>query len=254
MRRRIAFVICLFSFLALGAAGSLGAETLRIGVFLHPPIVMQKTPDGPPYGPGVEYAKAVALALGYEPKIELLPIARLLSYIANGSLDMALELAMNDDRKAFVYYPDEPCFITHTALTVRADNPLKAISSVKDISGMRIGYLLGAYTGSFFAGVSDVTFDYVSGENSIAQNLSKLLAGRIDAILDQNEYSSIAEARRQGMAQKIRVLPLPGNAVKGYVVFSRAGPNADALLRAYNALNGTPALPNETSLVLESLK
>lgn len=254
MRRRISLGICLFSFLAFGAPVFLGAETLRIGVFLHAPVVMQQASDGAPYGPGVEYAKAVAVALGYEPKIELLPIARILSYLANGNLDMALEFAMNDERKSFVYYPDAPCYVTHTALTVRADHPLREILSVKDVSGMRIGYLLGAYTGTFFTGVSDVTFDYVAGDAWIAQNLSKLLTGRIDAILDQNEYSCLAEARKQGTDQRIRVLLLPGNAVKGYVLFSRARPNAEALLRAYNALNGTPALPDENALVLESLK
>lgn len=245
MRRYLALLLCLIPLCAACA------ETLRIGVFLHSPVVMQKTPDGEPYGAGVEYAKAVARALGYEPKVELLPIARILSYLASGELDMALEFALNEERKSIVFYPDKPCYITHPSLTVRADHPLRSIGSIKDIAGMRIGYLLGAYSGSFFAGTTDVTFDYVAGDTWIAQNLAKLLAGRIDAILDQNEFSCRAEARRQGVEAKIRVVLLPGNDVNGYVLFSRARPNAEALLLAYNALNGTPALKDENAILLE---
>lgn len=248
MRRTVACVLFLCS------ACVLSAETLRIGVFLHTPVVMQQSASGEPYGPGVDYAKAVARALGYEPRIELLPIARIMSYLASGELDAALELAMNEERKAIVLYPDEPCYVTRPTLTVRADRPLQSISSVKDVSGMRIGYLLGAYTGTFFAGASDVTFDFVTGDNWIAQNLAKLLAGRIDAILDQNEYSCRFEARRQGNESRIKVLPLPGNDVKGYVVFSRAKKNAEALVRAYNAVNGTEALPSENALILEYIE
>lgn len=236
------------------AMGSAFAETLRVGVFLHSPVVMQKPPNGEPYGPGVEYAKTVVRALGYEAKIELLPVSRILSYLSNGDLDMALEFAMNDERTAFALYPDKPCYVTHQALTVRSESPLKSISSVKDLSGMRIGYLLGAYPGSFFEGASDVTFDCVAGDTWIAQNLSKLLMGRVDAVLDQNEYSCLAEARLQGAEKRIRVIPLTGRDVNGYVVFSRARANAAELLRSYNALNGTSALADVNSLVLESLK
>jgi ABC-type amino acid transport substrate-binding protein len=229
------------------------AEPLRIGVFLHAPVVMQKTPGGEPYGPGIEYAKAVARALGYEPKIELLPLSRIFPTLQAGGLDISLELGINEKRKAFILYPEKPCFITHQSLTVRAASPVTAIGSVGDVRGMRIGYLLGAYTGTFFARATGVTFDSVAGDSWIAQNLAKLLSYRIDAILDQNEFSCLAEARRQGLEKKIRVIPLPGDSVKGYVIFSRKNPNAPALVRAYNALNGTPALPNENAMIVEYL-
>jgi ABC-type amino acid transport substrate-binding protein len=215
---------------------------------------MQKTPDGEPFGPGVDYAKAVARALGYEPKIMLLPIARILSYLANGELDISPEFAMNEERKSFLLYPEKPCYITHPSLTVRADYPLTAIASIKDIEGMRIGYLLGAYTGSFFTGATGITFDYVAGDTWIVQNLGKLLSHRIDAILDQNEYSCLAEARRQNLGNKVRVILLPGKDVKGYVVISRKSANAEALLRSYNTLNGTPGLRDLNTMILEYLE
>lgn len=247
MRLGIALLLCLACICVTYA------EKLKIGVFIHSPYVMQKTPGSEPYGPGVDYARAVARALGYEPDIRPLPIARIIANLENGSLDMSLELGMTEERKKFLFYPASPCLVSHPALTVKADNTLTAIASAKDLTGMRVGYILGGYTGSFFNGEKNISFEYVSGDAWIAQNLSKLMAGRIDAILDQNEYSCLAEARQRGIENQIKVLLLPGAPVKSYVVFSRAAPHAERLLRAYNALDAS-SVPNENALVLKYLE
>ncbi len=246
MRRGIALLLC------LACACMADAEKLRIGVFIHSPIVMQKEPGSEPYGPGVDYAKAIARALGYEPDIQLLPIGRMLANLRDGSLDIGLELGMLEERKAFLLYPDAPCLTTRPSLTVRADNPLMAVASAKDLAGMRVGYLLGGYSGSFFAGTKNVEFEYVSGDSWVAQNLAKLLAGRIDAVLDQNEYSCLAEARRKGVESKIKVLPLPVVPVKGYVVFSRAAPGIEKILSEYNK-KATSSIPDENALIRKYL-
>ncbi len=234
--------------LCIALSGRLAADSLRIGVFLHSPLVMRDSPDGDPYGPGVDYAKAVARALGYEAKLVVLPVARILSYLSSGELDMSLEFGMTERRKVFLLYPDDPCLVTQPSLTVRADHRLSSITSVKDISGMRIGYILDAFPGDFFVGAKDVHFDYAPGNSWIAQNLGKLLAGRIDAILDQNEFSCLEEARRQGVEGRVRVLVLPVEGFKSYVVFSRASPKGERLLREYNALAKTPDLDENEML------
>lgn len=248
MRRYIALLLLLVS------SGLMGAETLRIGVFIHSPVVMQDAPGREPYGPGIDYAKAVARALGYEPKIELHPIARILSYLEKGSIDMSLEFGINEERKAFFFFADKPCYLYNASLTVLADHPLDSLSSNADIAGMKIGYILGAYQGVFFDGAKDVTFDYATGDYWIPQNLGKLLARRIDAILDQNEYSCLFEARKQGIEDKIKVLTIPGGGFQGYVVFSRSSPKAEALLRAYNAMNASAARIDENALINEYLE
>jgi ABC-type amino acid transport substrate-binding protein len=235
-------LLCVFG------VGMAEAEKVRIGVFLHSPIVMQNAPDEEPYGPGVDYAKAVARALGYEPVLSLLPVARILSYLRSGELDMSLEFGMIEERKSYLLYPDTHCLVTQPALTVLADNPLASISSVRDVAGLRIGYILGAYPGHFFDDAKDVFFDHAPGTAWIAQNIGKLLAGRIDAILDQNEFSCLEEARRQGVEDRVKVLTLPVEGFRSYVVFSRASPKGERLLRAYNALEKTGDLDENALL------
>lgn len=96
-------------------------------------------------------------------------------------------------------------------------------------------------------------FENVAGDAWTAQNLGKLLAGRIDGVLDQNEYSCREEARRQGQENRIRVLPLPVDRVRSYVVFSRASPKGARLLREFNALEITPEL-DENIMILKFLE
>jgi ABC-type amino acid transport substrate-binding protein len=248
IRRNIIFLLLLFG------ASILGAETLRIGVFIHSPVVMQDAPGREPYGPGIDYAKAVARALGYEPKFELHPIARVLSYLEKGSIDMSLEFGIIEERKSFLFFADKPCYLNNASLTILAENPLNSLSSNADIAGMRIGYILGAYQGVFFEGAKGVTFDYATGDYWIPQNLGKLLARRIDAILDQNMYSCLFEARKQGVENKIKVLKIPGGGFEGYVVFSRAAPKGESLLRAYNAMNASAARIDENALIREYIE
>lgn len=240
------------SFLCLLLTCALHAESLRIGVFSHYPIVMLNDTDGSPYGPGVDYAEAVARALGYEPDVRAFPFSRLISYLETGDLDMAIGLAMLEERKAFLLYTDEPSIVYHPSITVRANHPLDSISSVNDLAGMKIGYLLGAYPGSFFKDAKGLDFDLIAGEGWIEQNLGKLLLGRIDAILDQNDYSCIATARRKKVEGEIKVLRLPGEGIKSYVVFSKASPKGMSLLRAFNALDKSTA-PNERDYIESSM-
>jgi ABC-type amino acid transport substrate-binding protein len=239
-------------FLCLALTHAIHAETVRIGVFTHYPIVMQNPADGRPDGPGVEYAKAVARALGYEPETRLLPVSRIISYLKNGELDMAIGFGMTEERKAYLLYADEPSIVYHPSITVLSGHRLGEISSVNDLAGMKIGYLLGAYTGSFFKGAQAVEFDLISGDRWIEQNLGKLLLGRIDGILDQNDYSCIAAARRKGVEDKVKVLRLPVEGVKSYVVFSKASPKGTRLLRAFNELDKSAA-PNQRDFIEGSL-
>lgn len=239
-------------FLFLVLTHAIHAETVRIGVFTHYPIVMQNATDGQPYGPGVEYAKAVARALGYEPEVRSLPVSRIISYLKTGELDMAIGLGITEERKAFLHYADEPSIVYHPSITVLSEHRLEAITSVNDLAGMKIGYLLGAYPGSFFKDTRVVEFDLISGDRWIDQNLGKLLLGRIDGILDQNDYSCVAAARRMGVEDRVKVLRLPVEGVKTYIAFSKASPKGTRLLRSFNALDKSSA-PNQKNFIEGSL-
>ncbi len=149
----------------------------------------------------------------------------------------------------FLYYPDKPSLVFKPALTVRAGSRLTMVSSVEDIAGLRIGYLAGASPGPFFENAKNIRFELISGDTWVRQILGMLIAGRVDAGLDQNAYSYRAEAKRQGQEKLIRVIELPGNGTGFYVVFSKKSPKAPEWLRQYNALNEKGLLDEERMVI-----
>lgn len=234
------------------ACSLLVAEEVKIGVFVHPPHVYEDDKTKEAYGPSIEYIKAIILDMGYTPVILLLPFQRILAYLQSGEIDITLEIAKTPDRETFLYYPTEPTYIMVPSLTFLTTNKLKKITSISDIEGMTIGYLSGADAGPFFESSTSIKFDTVSGKNWIKQNLAKLLSGRIDAALDQNAHSYIAEAKLQGLAHLIKTIPLPGKGIGAYVVFSKKSPKGATLLEKYNMLMKTGKY-NEQKLIDEYL-
>lgn len=214
----------------------LNAQELRVGLFYHEPNVWVDERDGTPRGPTVEYVEKVLSHLGYKAVVYVLPMARMLRMLEDGSLDLAADLSKTPQREAFLWYPDSPSLLLRTSLSVRASSALVTVSSVRQLEGLTIGYLADASPGAFFADARGIRFDVVSGNDWVRQNYRKLLSGRIDAALDQNPWSYQVEAIRRGEGGRIRTIELEGPTTGYYLVFSRKSPYAKRLLEAFNEL------------------
>lgn len=212
------------------------AQEITVGVFIHPPHVYLDADSKKPYGPAIDYISNVIADMGYSPTIVLLPLTRILIALRTGEVDVSLELLKSSDREEYLYYPEQPSYTMVPSLTVLATNPLTEIRSIDDVRGMKIGYLSGAITTSFFANATGIRFESVSGDTWIQQNLAKLLTRRIDAALDNNAYSYLEEARKTGVTDKIRTLSLPEKGTNYYVVFSKTSKRGADLLEKYNSL------------------
>jgi ABC-type amino acid transport substrate-binding protein len=139
-----------------------------------------------------------------------------------------------EDRETFLFYPAHPTYTMVQSLTVLSTNKLNEIQSINDLDNTKIGYLFGANIGPFLSSSSAIQFEFVSGDDWIQKNLAKLLSGRIDAALDNNAYSYLAEAKKQGVDDKIKTIPLPGKGTEFYVVFSKKSSRGFELVQKYN--------------------
>jgi polar amino acid transport system substrate-binding protein len=212
------------------------AQEVSIGVFVHAPHVYKNEKNDEVYGSAVDYIAKIVKSMGYKPKFHLLPLPRILLYLKTGKLDMTLEIIKTPEREEYLYYSDKPTYIMVPSLTFLATNNLNEINSVTDLGKIKIGYLKGAITSSFFKDAVNIEFDSVSGDDWIKQNLAKLLAGRIDAAMDNNAYSYWEEARKQRVAHKIKIINIPGERTNYYVVFSKASSKGHDLFTKYNSL------------------
>lgn len=231
---------------------SMEGQEVTVGVFIHAPHVF-KNISNEPYGPAVEYIKNMVTAMGYKPNIQLLPLSRILSYLKSGNIDISLELLKTEDREEFLFYPAHPTYTMVQSVTVLSTNKLHEIKSINDLNNMKVGYLFGANIGSFLASSSSIQFELVSGDDWIQKNLAKLLSGRIDAALDNNAYSYLAEAKKQGVDDRIKTLPLPGQGTEFYVVFSKKSSRGFELVNKYNDIV-QKGLFNEQIMIEEFLE
>jgi polar amino acid transport system substrate-binding protein len=224
--------ICWFSFLFTLCF----AENVSVGVFIHYPNVYQSPDTKEIKGAGVDYITTVLNNMGYTPVFTVLPFARLISALQTSDIDLSFELIKTPEREQFLYYPEKPALTFKPTLTVLSNNRLEAITSINDLKGMKIGYLLNSAIPKFLDAPDMVTFENLGGEDWVQKNLEKLFAGRIDAALDQNPYSFPAAAKLSGKMDKVRTLFIPGTGANAYVVFSRKSKNGSMLLEKYNSL------------------
>jgi len=152
---------------------------------------------------------------------------------------VTLEIAKTEERETYLLYAKKPAYRMVKSLTFLATNPINEIRTIDDLAGMRIGYLLGANLGTFLESSNSIQVEYVGGDDWVRLNLAKLLSGRIDAALDNNAYSYLAEAKRQGVMGTIKTLPLPGEVSDYYVAFSKKSARGAELVRKYDELMET---------------
>lgn len=233
---------------------SIPAADAKVGVFVHAPLVQQASKTAEPTGPTIDYIKAVILEMGYRPVILVLPYQRVMAGLKSGDIDITLEIGKNAERETFLYFSEKPIHIMKPSLTFLASNKLTIIRSINDLRGMKIGYLIGAMKSHFFDDAPpDIKFELINGDTWVRQNLEKLLAGRIDAAFDQNAVSYLDEAKKLGVAEMVKTLPLPGAGTKGYVVFSKKSPNGKILLDAFNKVAATGKF-DETRFIDDYMK
>lgn len=229
------------------------AADAKVAIFVHAPLAQLDSATGKPYGPTIDFMNAVMKEMGVTPTYVIMPIPRILNELQAGTIDITLEIGKTPEREAFLYYPEKYAYVMKPALTFKADSPTSAIKSIADVKGMRIGYLSGAAVPKFFEGSTDVKFELVSGDAWIRQNLDKVLAGRIDAGLDQNAVSYMAEAKKAGQGALVKTIVLPGSGTEAFVVFSKKSPNGKTLLDAFNKAMATGKF-DESKMIDDYLK
>lgn len=218
--------------LIIGSLAS--AAEVKVGVFLHFPNVYQDAVTKELKGAAIVYLKSVMKDMGYTPVFVVLPISRIFASLQTGEIDMAGEFMKTPEREVFAWYPDYPATILQPSLFFLTENKLTKIATINDLKGMTIGYIPNSPIPPFLNDPSIVKFDLIGSENWLAQNYQKLLAGRVDAVMDQNPYSFFAEAKKSGNQDKIKVLLLPVEGTNAYMLFSKKSALGKDLVAAYN--------------------
>lgn len=180
----LVFVLIFFA-AAPEARAAKGEPIITIAADVWCPINCAPGSDKP--GVGIELAKRVFEPQGYSVRYIVLPWGRALEKAEKGEVDAVV--GVNHRESDTLIFPRRSVFAISDDIYVRADDPLH-FESAGSLDGRRVGIVhdygykpeLSVYLENRKSEPGAV--QEVSGENALQQNIRKLIAGRIDALVD----------------------------------------------------------------------
>lgn len=186
--------------------------------------------DGQARGACPEIAAGAVRQMADEAEFVRYPWARVLQSVELRKVDAGLCGTRTDERAAYSHYPDEALLNYDATLFVRADSGLQS-SAMTGLRGKSFALVKGYNFG-------EVDADLEAGgmiriETPGRESLMKLLLlGRVDTVLD-SRLPFPADARQQGVTDRVRALSPSLAETPGYLFFSRK-PGHDALARRFS--------------------
>ncbi len=209
------------------------AEDVRV-VFATgewPPYASESLPE---YGAATALVSAICKAGGIEPVYRFYPWKRAELKVAQGNVFAAFPYAISKERKTsydfsevlfygvnvFVYYQKKS----------KPDAPL-TYQSLDDLHGYRVGCISGSFLYSL---LEKAGLNY-EPTTTIDQSLQKLVAGRLDLIIDNQDVIFHAVQRLYpDEMHHFKTLPVPLEKTPTALLVSREYPGSKAILNKFN--------------------
>lgn len=227
--QRILSIIFLFIILTFSTT-CLAKEKIQIITDAWPPYVFEES--GTPTGFDYEVMMAVLQRMGYEVDFQFLPWKRCVEMIKTQQADGILDISRNEERTAFMHFPNEP-LSESTSVLFHLKSRQYTFASLEDLKGLTIGTILGyKYSNTEFLEADYFVREPVKSEE---QNFRKLIHGRIDLLLT-NRNVGLFTAKKMGLLDKISYLPKPLSSGSNYLAFAKKKGYASLTVRFSESL------------------
>ena len=187
-----------------------------------PPFCMSGK-DGIPEGAANDFLRKILSEMGIR-NIEykhIQSLERIYEMLDRNSIDAYTLATKTYDLRPELKYgvPAKPSITPAAGLLVRADNPLSAISSPGDISGMVIGTKTGMPINDTLR-KSGAKVEIIGGENPLMDCLSLVAKGRLDAVYSLIYTELEYMAKILGIQAQLKTVVLPDPLLEIYTAFS----------------------------------
>lgn len=191
-------------------------------------FVTDKEKDG---GYLAEITIAAFKKMGYQVNIKYVPWARALKTVMGGTEEALLGCFYTDERANKMLYTNS--FGASEQVLFKLRDSTANVSTLDDLKPYRVGIIrFGAYTPEFEA----ATFIHKETVTHPEQNLEKLLAGRIDLVLENRRVVfMLLKTQFSTYASKIVALEPPFIVNKFYNAFSKNIPGYEKKVADFNA-------------------
>ena len=228
MRMKNIFTISVIAFAIFMINGICAGQTIQLSTINWEPYTGEKLPD---QGFFTEIVKEAFAKVGY--KIEFLyrPWARALQEAKDGTVHGIMDAYWKKDRVKYLEYPDVVWKVREEFIALKK-NPIKYNGKLADLKGSTIGVLRGSAQAEEIE-AAGVKTEAITDQK---QNVQKLLAGRIDAmIIPRSIFYYQAESLDKKFNRKnIKVLQPPYKIYDMYVAFSKKKPNYKKITADFN--------------------
>ncbi len=213
------------------------AKPVKMAGFFLDPFMMVDADSKQSFGVTIDYWKEF-IAPEMEVDLEvvgLFPILRALQMLRSGEVDVVSQLTKIPEREAEFLYPETAITSIISCIVVRNDSPLQVVDKSEDLHGMTIGYIYAGYIPEMLKH-EKIHLDLVTATDFRNINYKKLMAKRVDALLDINYVSLKYWLASKGYLDTVRFIMLPVRPLEVYSIF-RDTKEGTALRDAFNVAN-----------------
>lgn len=252
---RCLYAIIFTAQLALTGPAAVAQEPLRIGYFDLPPHVTG-VQDGRPHGTAISYFEeqiAPHFDVPFEWDSEVTAPTRLMSQLSDGEIDAMIFLGKTAERAKIFHYPD-PYLVLPETIALKMDHPLERISSIDDLHGLRLGFLVGGRVPEPLQS-ERITYDLIAGKRLMERNVEKLLLERIDGIYAPLSTALLIIVEDMGVSDEVKLVPIEFlEPVEIYTVFSKDTVDKKVISRYNSALKAARAEIEYSDFLVNFLK
>lgn len=187
---------CLFLVLLWAVPVRALGPTLEVAGWVFPPYSYVDS-SGELRGEGVETVRQVLVAMGYQPKIVVMPFKRCLLTMQEGHMPLMLPCAFSSERSEYMEFSN-PVFYINTVLWKKGEGLAGCWNDYGDLAGLRIGVGLGySYGEEWDKAVARKNFslEKTPGKSAELTHFRMAADGRIDMFISDLEVGRFLKAQ-----------------------------------------------------------
>lgn len=202
-------------------------NVLKISTLEWPPYVISNQKD---LGFFCVIVKSILKKIGYESQIEVMPWARALHLVENGSYDGIIPAYYSKERAHYLLYSD-PIYYSKIVLFKRKKSNIK-FNKLSDLKNYSIGVIRGGVTSEEFDNASYLKKEEAASDE---RNIVKLCKNRIDLLNgDLEVIKYISSNFYRECYDKIEPLETPLNVQSLSLALNKNVPNAEKIIKNFN--------------------
>jgi polar amino acid transport system substrate-binding protein len=195
------------------------AKTIRLVTLEYPPY--EYTQDGQLEGLAVDVIRRTFKEMNQPITIEVLPWARAMRYIKEGSRDAVFTAFKTPERERFADFSNQVLMQQAVSLFVRRDSKIAFDGDLRELDTYSLGVVRKiSYGLKLDNAIKTDTFKRVEEANEGTQNFGLLLKKRVDMVAS-TKYGGYHILKKLDRESDVKELPISVQNLPSYIAFSK---------------------------------